>query len=144
MNSLDTNILLYATNADCPEHRKALVVVEEMLRDPGEWILADQVLFEYYRLVRNPTVLTHPLNAEAAVRQLKFFREKSGCAHCAYETEMWSTLASCLQTPSFTARRTFDAVLAVTLKRHGIKRFFTGNRSDFTPFGWFEVIDPLA
>lgn len=62
MNSLDANILYYATNADCPEHRPALEVLDRARGEPGDWILADQVLFEYYRLVRNPRVLESPLS----------------------------------------------------------------------------------
>jgi uncharacterized protein len=144
MRSLDTNILLYAMNADCQEHRQALAVVEDMLSAPDQWILADQVLLEYYRLVRNPSVLGHPLDSATAARQIQYFREKAGCAHCSYETALWPKLSSLLQAPSFPARRTFDAVLAVTLKAHGVKRFFTRNKADFEPFGWFEVVNPIA
>ena len=42
------------------------------------------------------------------------------------------------------ASSTFDAVLAVTLKNHGVDAFFTHNVKDFIGFGWFEVIDPLS
>ncbi|MBA4386728.1 MAG: VapC toxin family PIN domain ribonuclease [Verrucomicrobia bacterium] len=143
MHSLDTNILLYAMNADCPEHQQALTVMEEMLRAPSQWIIADQVLLEYYRLVRNPAVLAQPLDATTAACQIQYFREKAGCAHCSYETAMWPRLSSLLQSPSFPARRTFDAVLAVTLKAHGVKRLFTRNVADFEPLGWFEVVDPI-
>lgn len=41
MNSLDTNILIYAANRGAPEHAKALAVVRTMLAHPSEWILAD-------------------------------------------------------------------------------------------------------
>ena len=37
MNSLDTNILLYASNSGAPEHEKALAVVNAMLANPSEW-----------------------------------------------------------------------------------------------------------
>ena len=56
MNSLDTNVLYYATNADCQEHPWARSVLEELLAAPSERVIADQVLCEYYRLVRNPMV----------------------------------------------------------------------------------------
>ena len=46
MNSLDTNILIYASNEDAPEHAKAQKVVAKLLATPSEWILADQVLIE--------------------------------------------------------------------------------------------------
>ena len=82
MNSLDTNILYYATNMECPEHARAKDFLENAARDPADWIVADQVLVEYYRLVRNPSVLEKPLSGERkAGRRLRFFREEIGWRH---------------------------------------------------------------
>jgi len=118
--------------------------VERIGGEPGEWILADQVLFEYYRLVRNPAVLSRPLSAGEAARRLKFFREELGCLHCCYESRLFEELAELLGAASFAPARTFDAVLAVTLRSHGVDTFYTRNAKDFEPFGWFTVIDPFA
>jgi toxin-antitoxin system PIN domain toxin len=144
VKSLDTNILYFATNIRCPEHSKALRLVEEIAEDPRSWIIADQVLFEYYRLIRNPTVLANPLSASEAARRLRFFREEIGCLHCAFEPGFFRLLLGWLEDSSFAAARTFDAVLAVTLKNHGVKTFFTRNTRDFAAFGWFDVVDPVS
>ncbi|MCU0726373.1 MAG: PIN domain-containing protein [Planctomycetes bacterium] len=144
MNSLDTNLLLYATNADCAEHTRARPVIEEMIAAPGEWVIADQVLLEYYRLVRNPAVLARPLSAAEAEKRLEFFREESGVPHCGYEIALWPEIAKQLGRPGFRAARTFDLVLAVTLRAAGVERFLTRNVRNFRPFDFFEVVDPLA
>jgi toxin-antitoxin system PIN domain toxin len=143
MNSIDTNILFYATNASCPEHTAARGILERAAREPLEWILADQVLVEYYRLVRNPAVLTHPLTATEAARRLRFFRDELGCRHCAYDRGCWEEVLAGLSERAFPARRTFDLVLAVTLHRNGVDAFYTRNVSDFKGFSWFKVIDPI-
>jgi predicted nucleic acid-binding protein len=39
MYSLDTNILIYATNEDALEHAKAQKVIAKLLATPNEWIL---------------------------------------------------------------------------------------------------------
>ena len=44
MNSLDTNLLVYAANSASSEHATALAIVNAMLARPAEWIVADQVL----------------------------------------------------------------------------------------------------
>jgi hypothetical protein len=75
---------------------------------------------------------------------LRFFREETGCLHCAYEPRLFAQLLDCLEGPSLAAARTFDAVLAVTLKNHGVKTFFTRNARNFSAFGWFSVVDPLS
>lgn len=144
MNSLDTNILYYATNTACPEHATARSLLERVAREPLQWIVADQVLFEYYRLVRNPAVLAKPLAALEAAQRLHFFRNELGCRHCAYDRECWEEAIITLSEPLFPARRTFDLVLAVTLHRNGVDTFYTRNLADFEGYGWFKVIDPLA
>ena len=72
MNSLDTNILYYATNMECPEHARAKDFLENAAREPADWIVADQVLVEYYRLVRNPSVLEKPLSGQRSGAQASF------------------------------------------------------------------------
>ena len=47
MNSLDTNLLIYAVNSGCNEHSRAKAVYETMLTSPSDWIISDQVLFEF-------------------------------------------------------------------------------------------------
>ena len=49
MKSLDTNVLLYALNADCAEHTSARAIVELALNESDQWIIADQVYFELFR-----------------------------------------------------------------------------------------------
>lgn len=144
MNSIDTNILYYATNADCPEHGAAMEVLGRARRDASDWILADQVLFEYYRLVRNPRVLESPLGAPAAARFVDFFRRSLGARHCAYEPRLFGAVMERARAAEFPARRIFDLVLAETLKHHGVTRFYTHNPKDFEELGYFEVIDPIA
>lgn len=142
MKSLDTNILYYATNADCAEHAWARPAVEAMLERPSEWILADQVLFEYYRLIRNPKVLATPLGAAEAARRIRFFREEAGCLHCGYDQRTWDAISNHLSDRHFKPSRTFDLVLAITLHAHGVKVFYTRSTADFAPFGLFEVRNP--
>ena len=144
MNSVDTNILYYGTNSDCAEHIKALSVIEQMAKSPRNWIIADQVLFEFYRLVRNSAVLEHPLTAEHAARRVRFFHDEIGCLHCAYDRFCWAEVIELISTPSFPASRTFDVVLAVTLKRNGVNTLYTHNARDFEVFDFFSVIDPVT
>jgi predicted nucleic acid-binding protein len=144
MNSLDTNILYYATNTSCPEHPKARALLERVSREPLEWIVADQVLYEYYRLVRNPAVLSKPLDAAEASRRLRFFREELGCLHCAYEKTYWDGIFAALSAPHFPARCIFDLVLAVTLQRNHVDTLYTRNTTDFDNLGLFKVINPLV
>jgi len=143
MNSLDTNILIYASNEDAPEHSKAQKVVAKLLATPSEWILADQVLIEFYRALRNPAVFQWPTNAADAWEIVNFYREEAGCQRCCFELEMWHRLEHHLKSSRFEAKRTFDAVLAITLTGNAVQVLYTRNTEDFKGFGFRSVINPI-
>lgn len=143
MKSLDTNLLVYAANQSAPEHAKALVVINEMLSHPQDWILADQVLWEYYKALRHPRILEKPRSAKEAAQQVRFLRESSGVAFCSYEGACYADLIPRLEKRDFPFQRTHDAVLAVTLRRQGVKEFFTRNTKDFVGSGFTKVINPI-
>lgn len=145
MKSGDTNLLLYAMNRGCAEHAAAKVWLDGALGEPREWIFSDQVLFELYRLLRNPKVMAKPLSAKAAVGQIGWFREETGFLHCGYEEARW---AGVLRAVAAQGERSgllvYDAVLAETLRAQGVERFYTRNVGDFVDFGFFEVVNPLT
>ena len=144
LKSVDTNILLYAVNRSCAEHKKAVKIYQEVLDSPYEWIIADQVLFEFYTALQNPAVLSRPLSTAGALEQIKFLREESGVMFCAYEVTLWKSLIELLGASKSKKRIIFDYVLAATLKSHGVTSFFTRNKRDFVELGLFEVVDPLG
>lgn len=142
-NSLDTNILVYAANLDCPEHAAALEVVDRALAEPREWILAEQVLLEFYKALRHPRILARPLGAREAAAQVRFLREESGFQVCCPEMAHWGDVFRGLDTPDFPYQRTFDLVLGVTLRRNGVRTFYTRNTADFAGLGFEQVLNPI-
>jgi predicted nucleic acid-binding protein len=143
LNSLDTNILVYAADEDSIEHKAASAVVDEMLANPERWILADQVLFEFYRAIRSSRILRNPLSAPEAALRLQFLQSESGVARCCYGLDQWDGVFSHLSERGTPAARTHDVVLGVTLKSNGVKRFFTRNTKDFHSMGFPELINPI-
>jgi toxin-antitoxin system PIN domain toxin len=144
MNSLDTNILLYALNSGCPEHIYCRRLIDRALSEKGQWIVAEQVWFELYRLLRNKAVLENPLDPKHAADVIAWYRNRSGWLHCSWETDMMEELDKIWRGAGFPGRNGFDAVLAVTLKAHGVDTFYTRNIMDFSPFGFFTLIDPIT
>jgi predicted nucleic acid-binding protein len=143
MKSLDTNILLYAADQDCREHGAAIRLVNDALRSPAEWMLADQVLFEMYAGLRHPGVFAKPLSAVQAARRVAFLRDESGFSFCAYELRSWPMIRAGLSAPTFPRRRTYDLVLAVTLRINGVTEFYTRNVADFRDAGFAGLINPI-
>lgn len=143
MKSLDTNILIYAVNAGCVEHAAAKAVYESMLLEPDQWILSDQVLFEFYRGLRSAKILERPLDHPQALGQITFLREVSGVHHCAYETMFWRVLMKGFATVQSKSAHIFDRVLAVTLLQYGVTTFYTRNTKDFMGFGFKSLVNPI-
>jgi toxin-antitoxin system PIN domain toxin len=142
MIALDTNILLYSLNRDCPEHAAARDFVETCARRP-DVAIAELVLVELYVLLRNPAVVRQPLEAPAAAQLCQAFRRHPRWAlvDCADVMDrVWADAAR-----SGVARRhVFDARLAHTLLDNGVKELATRNTRDFEGFGFERVFDPLT
>ena len=113
------------------------------MRDPSDWIIADQVYLELYRALRNPKVMSRPLTATQAANHVSVMRDEMGMMRCGYTTECWSGLMQKLEADDFPFRRTHDAVLAATLLSHGVKSFYTRNTKDFISAGFRELINPV-
>jgi toxin-antitoxin system PIN domain toxin len=143
MNSLDTNILIYAVNSGCVEHERAKRVYESMLRDPSQWVLSDQVLFEFYRGLRSAKILERPLNHQEALRQIEFLRVHSGVLHCAYETAFWDDFLKDFRDVRSRPSHIFDRILAITLRKNGVSTFYTRNTKDFAEFGFKSTVNPI-
>lgn len=143
MKSLDTNVLLYAADADCREHDAAISLVNDALASPAEWMLSDQVLFEMYAGLRHPSVFAKPLSAVEAARRVAFLRDESGFLFCCHELRSWPIIHAGLSAPAFPRRRTYDHVLAVTLRSNGVTEFYTRNVADFRDAGFDHVINPI-
>jgi predicted nucleic acid-binding protein len=145
MQSLDTNILLAAMERSNRYHAKAYPLYEALMNEPDGWILADQTLFELYRLLRNPAVVARPMSGRDAVDQIEFLRNRTRARHCAFESKDFPRVLAILRKlPQRLGILVFDAVLAVTLNSNGVTRFFTRNKVDFEAFDIFEVEDPLT
>lgn len=143
MKSLDTNILVYALNADCAEFQRAAAALQAALDDPEEWIIADQVYLELYKALRNPRIFGTPYKAEEAFSKIQILRDECGLRHCCYGAQVWDRLADRIGKPDFPYQRTHDAVLAETLLRAGVQILYTRNTKDFEGCGFASLVDPI-
>ena len=142
MLSIDTNVLLYAQNQDCPEHDAAVAFLVDCA-DRDDVAICELVLLELYQLLRNPAVVTRPLEAPEAAEVCQTFRRNRRWAlieNAPVMNDVWVLAA----TPGIARRRLFDARLALTLRHHGVDEFATRNVNDFPDFGFSRVWDPIT
>lgn len=106
-------------------------------------MVADQVLLEYYKALRHPRILSKPLGADEAAAHVRFLRKESGFMACCHELAYWDGIHSMLEKPSFPYQRTHDLMLGVTLRRNGVKTFYTRNPKDFSDIGFDHLVNPI-
>ena len=146
MFSIDTNLLIYAYAKGRPEHAAVLGWITP-LHESDDVVISEFVLAELYTLLRNPVVSDNPLSAEQAVAVIETYRTHPRWRVVGFPREdralhdaLWKIAAR----PSFAYRRIYDVRLALTLQAHGVTRFATRNKADFTGLGFEQVFDPLG
>ena len=145
MTSCDTNVLFPACDKSAQQHESARAFLA-LYRQRDDFCLCEQVLLELYCLLRNPTVCRNPLSGADAVAMIQTCRSNpvwrvvDVVMNSDIMEHVWVHAAGA----SFAYRRVFDARLAATLRHHGVTEFATGNRKDFTSFGFDSVWNPLV
>lgn len=141
MVSVDTNILLYAVNASCPEHAGARRFLTELANE-RDVVLAELVLVELYILLRNPAVVPQPLGAADAVEVCDRFRRQPRW-RLVDGAPVMDRVWQAAKAADFGRRRIIDVRLALTLQHHGVTDFATRNVGDFADLGFRRVWSPL-
>jgi uncharacterized protein len=142
MIAFDTNLTVYAANADAPEQTAATAFLDS-LADCQDVAICELMLVEVYLKLRSPKILRHPLNAAAAAAYCQAFRDNANWTlveSAPVMSEVWPLAAK----KDFAFRRIIDIRLALTLRHHGVTEFATSNTKDFEGFGFSRVWNPLA
>ena len=146
MISFDTNLLLYSLNQDSAEYSDTRAFFDSLPTAPGAVAICELVLIELYVLLRNPAVLSSPLDPVSAASIIQTFRRHPTWLLIDYPgqtasvmDELWRLAAQ----PNTGRRIVFDARLALTLRHYGVTEFATRNTTHFTGFGFTRLWNPL-
>jgi uncharacterized protein len=146
MISVDSNLLLYAFNVSAPWHGEAAAFLED-LRIREDVVMSEFVLVELYTLLRNPSVVERPLTAAEAVEVVTAYRTHPRWRLEGFPADspsLHDALWRAAGTMPFARRRIYDARLALSLLRQGVRDFATANVGDFQSFGFRRVWCPLS
>lgn len=145
MLSMDTNLLLYAYNEASPWHDAAYAWLSSIQRDE-DVAISEFILAEFYGLLRNPSVLKHPLAAEEAVEVIQTYRNHPRWRLIGFPTEsrpLHDALWTKATAKSFAFRKLYDTRSALTMIAQGVTEFATVNVKDFDGVGFRRVWSPL-
>ncbi len=141
---VDTNVLVYAADADSPHHQRCRARLEEWRRQPAAWYLTWGIVYEFLRVTTHPRVMRRPWSGQEAWRFARALLASPGLS-VLVPTDRHADVASQLfaELPHLAGNLIHDAHTAVLMREHGVRRIFTRD-TDFHRFPFLEPIDPLA
>ena len=141
---VDTNILIYAADADNPEYRLCRSLLEEWRGQTTSWYLTWGIVYEFLRVVTHPRVFNKPWQTAKAWKFVNALLESSSLGILT-ETDRHAPVAEQVfsQVPAISGNLVFDAHTAILMTEHGIRRIYTRDM-DFHRFPFLEVVDPVT
>jgi uncharacterized protein len=146
MLSIDTNILLHGFNEDSPRHAAAHAWLVSIAGNE-DVAISEFILAEFYGLLRNSTVLKHPLPADEAVKIIQTYRTHPRWRLIGFPIEsrpLHDLLWRRARAKNFAFRKLYDTRSALTMTAQGVTEFATVNVKDFEGLGFRKVWNPLA
>lgn len=140
---IDTNILLYAANADADEHSAAVQFLKNAAAGPAQWFFTEGILYEFLRVATHPRVFSSPLSWKQGMQFLRPFLSNSKFQIITAGSEHWPLLNRVLSELTHPAGNLFfDIRTVVLMMEHGIKTIFSTD-TDFLQFYDIEAVNPL-
>lgn len=143
MLAVDTNVLLYAANADSEFHDPCRMQLERWRRDPSPTFLTWNVCYEFLKNATHARVFPRPWQVEPAMRFLDALLASPGFLLLTATPRHQAVLAQTLaELPTLQGSVLHDLHTAVLMREHGVSQICTKDR-DFQRFPFLTVIDPL-
>jgi predicted nucleic acid-binding protein len=137
---VDTNVLVYALDADAPQHAAARALLEAG-RDPSTTLyITSQILCEFYSIVTNPRRVPKPRSAAGAVAAISDLLSYVHVLPVPARTiDGWLDL---LRRHPVTGGDVFDLQIVATMLTNDVLRIYTFNMADFSVFVELSVVTP--
>ncbi len=139
---VDTNILIFATNALSPWHVAATKLLQEARELGVELILSQQILREYLAAATRINILAEGPALAEILENIRIFRND----YTIIEDNPFvlDHLVELLEKIPTSGKQVHDANIVATMQTHGLRHLCTHNVADFQRFTEFITIVPLT
>jgi len=138
----DANLLLYATDKDCPDHKAAAAWWRRTLNGVEEVGLCSVVAFAFVRLSTNRKVFRQPLGVKDACARVTNWLEFPNVVWLDAEAEDFAAATKLLMAAGTGANLVTDAQIAAIALRTGAS--IRSCDHDFARFPGIDWSDPLS
>ena len=139
---VDTNILVFATDAGSPFVSAAEAELEQWRKQGTDLYISVQVLREYLAVTTRPALaqITHP-DYPAILGNMASFRSEF---HVLEDTRLVAEkLGELVHRFAVKGRQVHDANIAATMLTNGLQHLLTHNGGDFTRYSPLITVHPL-
>jgi uncharacterized protein len=140
--TLDTNVLVYASNEDAPAHGQAKQLLERLAAGPDLLYLFWPTLLGYVRLVTHPGIVPRPLGPVAALENVSALLRLPH-VRTPGEVEGFWELYRVTAGDRLRGNDVPDGHIATLMRQHGVRVIYTRDLG-FRRFEGIQVLDPVA
>jgi predicted nucleic acid-binding protein len=137
---VDANVLVYALDADAPQHAAARALLETGRNGSTTLYVTSQILCEFYSIVTNARRVPKPRSSADALSAIAGLL---GFLHVlpvpVHTVDGWLDL---LHRHPVTGRDVFDLQIVATMLANGVQRIYTFNMGDFEVFSELSILTP--
>ena len=140
--ALDTNLLLYASDAASEFHERALDTLRQYVESSNIVYLFWPVVIGYLRIATHPSVFDHPLTPDAAMANVGNLIDRPNVRSPGEDDGFWKIFRDVGHEFVVRGNLVSDAHLIGLMRQFGVQKIVTHDR-DFLKFDGVKVLDPF-
>jgi toxin-antitoxin system PIN domain toxin len=141
--TLDTNVLLYASDESCPFHGPAIDLLETLAAGPDLVYLFWPVALGYLRISTHPAIFQKPLSPAEAMANLDDFVTRPHVRTGGEADDFWDTYRELASLVTVRGNLVPVSHVVALMRQHGVSTIWSQDR-DFLKFPGIKVQDPFA
>ncbi len=140
---IDTNVLVYAADADSQFHGPCRAWLERQRSRPDAWYTTWGIIYEFLRVTTHARVMRRAWTATAAWQFVTALLGSPGLAILVPTHRHPDVAGEVIQElPHLAGNLVHDAHTAILMREHGVRKICTRD-TDFNQFPFLEIIDPV-
>lgn len=140
--TLDVNVLLYASNVDAAENERAMALVQHLAAGPDLVVLVWPALMGYLRIATHPAIFSRPLSHADAVANVEALLARPHVRVVGESKRFWDAYRHLAVDVPVNGNGVPDAHLVALMVDHGIGSIWSRDR-DFRKYPGIAVHDPF-